>query len=134
MVHNPLFYKAPILLFKIPPSKIFFPSLFSLHPLLRHSIQFQPPPALTANSPTLSNTKTFPKPSYWRYLFPATNHNHFKLWSNKPKLNPILHEEGKFFPAKMFLLILKNYGRLPPAAVFQGTKFSFEGFRKISGQ
>ena len=33
--------------------------------------------------------------------------------------------ESKFYPPKIFLLILKN---------FQWTKFSFEGFLKISGQ
>ena len=43
-----------------------------------------------------------------------------------------LMAEGKFYPAKCFLLILKNYGR--PAAIIQGTKFSFEGFLKILGQ
>ena len=37
--------------------------------------------------------------------------------------------EGEFYAAKIFLLILKNH-----ATIFQGTKFSFEGFLKILGQ
>ena len=38
--------------------------------------------------------------------------------------------EKLFYPAKIFLLILKNYGR----PIFQWAKFSFESFLKISGQ
>ena len=42
--------------------------------------------------------------------------------------------EGKFYSAKIFLLISKNTAGLRPAAIFQRTKFSFEGILKISGQ
>ena len=55
-----------------------------------------------------------------------------------PKLGPnltlLIMTEGKFYSAKMFILILKNYGRPSPWRSFLRTKFSFEGFVKISGQ
>ena len=42
--------------------------------------------------------------------------------------------EDKFYPANIFLLILKDYDRPLACHDFSWTKFSFEGFLKISGQ
>ena len=42
--------------------------------------------------------------------------------------------EDKFYPANIFLLILKDYDRPLACRDFSWTKFSFEGFLKISGQ
>ena len=55
-----------------------------------------------------------------------------------PKLGPnltlLFMAEGKLYSAKIFVLILKNYGRPSAWSNVLRTKFSFEGFVKISSQ
>ena len=77
--HSPFFLNHPPLYPTCPLFKTFnSPPHFILTPF-KIFYTISPSQPSTTNPPISSNTPTTPKPSHWKYLFPATHHNHLNF-------------------------------------------------------